>query len=51
MMSSIDGWRDGWMDGKHHEKRSRRPLLYVIKQETNFIMNQTYVYEWEAYFA
>jgi hypothetical protein len=24
------GWMTGRMDGKLHEKRSRRPLLYVI---------------------
>ncbi len=22
--------RDGWMDGKLHEKRPRRPLMYVM---------------------
>jgi hypothetical protein len=30
MMSSMDGWRDEWMDEKLHEKRPRCPLLYVI---------------------
>jgi hypothetical protein len=29
MMPSMDGWQDGWMDEKFHEKRPRRPLLYV----------------------
>jgi hypothetical protein len=30
MMPSMDGRRDEWMDGKLHEKRPRRPLLYVL---------------------
>jgi hypothetical protein len=25
----MNGW-DGWMDGKLHEKRPQRPLLYVM---------------------
>jgi hypothetical protein len=29
MMPSMEGWWDEWMDGKLHEKRPRRPLLYV----------------------
>jgi hypothetical protein len=32
MMPSMDGWQvDGWMDRKLHEKRPRRPLLYVMQ--------------------
>jgi hypothetical protein len=36
MISSMDGWRNGWMEGrvtwwkKLHEKRPWHPLLYVI---------------------
>jgi hypothetical protein len=33
MMPSMDGFWDGWMDGKFHEKRPRRPLLYVISPD------------------
>jgi hypothetical protein len=29
-MPSMDGWWDGWMNGKLHKKRPRHPLLYVM---------------------
>jgi hypothetical protein len=29
-MDGWTGWMTGWMDGKLHEKRPRRPLLYVM---------------------
>jgi hypothetical protein len=43
MMPSMDGWRDEWMDGKLHEKRPRRPLLYVVLYMVCISLKQVHI--------